>query len=38
MKNKISDKIASWLYNRILTYKLFKQLRANKYHEIQKRK
>ena len=38
---RLKDSIASWLYNRILTYRLFKYFRAHKYSssdEIQKRK
>ena len=29
--NKINDKIAQWLYSKILTYPLFKLMRAHKY-------
>jgi len=29
--NKINDKITQWLYNKILTYRLFKLMRAHKY-------
>ena len=29
--NKIYDKICLWLYERILTYPLFKLMRAHKY-------
>ena len=31
MVNKINDKIAQWLYGKILTYKLFKYMRSRKY-------
>tara|TARA_Y100001938_G_C7887722_1_gene328255 strand:- start:504 stop:647 length:144 start_codon:yes stop_codon:yes gene_type:complete len=30
-ENKLSNRITRWIYNRILTYPLFKILRANKY-------
>ena len=31
MIKKINNKITEWLYNKILTYKLFKYMRAHKY-------
>ena len=31
MIKKINNKIAQWLYSKILTYKLFKYMRAHKY-------
>ena len=36
--DKINGKIAMWLYERILTYPLWKWMRAHKYSEVQKRK
>jgi len=38
MINKIKDRIMLWLYGRILTYPLWKYMRAHKYSEVQKRK
>ena len=37
--NKIWDRIIFWLWDKIITYRLYKILKANKYNdEIQKRK
>ena len=34
----MKNKIIRWLYSKILTYPMFKLMRAHKYSEVQKRK